>query len=384
MAKAATIFTGFDGAGIGIKAAGFDLAWGLELDDAIAQVARDNGHNVITGDILTADPHTFERVDALHASPPCTRASVANSSAEVDEDGLREAKMDIDLAMKTVEFIEVLRPRIVTIENVWGYRKFQSFKGGRKCEGLLPALERLGYWVDVQHVNSADFGVPQTRKRLILRAAKSAMVPHLPEPEPWVGWYEAIEDLIPTLPESQFAPWQLKRLPEELKSFLISHIDGLHRNPDEPAQTVVSSAKTVEPRAFLVNTNQSGDDGSGIVYAKDTAPSFTTKPADGGRLRAFLVNGALSGEGENKTLQIHDAAEPTGTIVSTMNSVKDTRAWLSQGCVVKMTSRALARFQSFPDTYKLPNNNALACKGIGNACPPLLFEKLYRQLRGLL
>ena len=86
-------------------------------------------------------------------------------------------QMDIDLAMKTVEFIEVLKPRIVTIENVWGYRKFQSFRGGARCEGILPALERMGYWVDVQHCNSADFGAPQTRRRLILRAVRGAWVP---------------------------------------------------------------------------------------------------------------------------------------------------------------------------------------------------------------
>lgn len=381
MAKAATIFTGFDGAGIGIKAAGFELAWGLELDDAIAQVARDNGHNVITGDILQADPHNFQPVDAIHASPPCTRASVANSSAEENEDGLKEAQLDIDLAMATVRFIEHLQPRIVTIENVWGYRKFQSFRGGKKCEGLLPALERMGYWIDVQHVNAADFGVPQSRRRLILRAVKGGMVPMLPEPEPWRGWYEAIEDLIPTLPESQFAPWQLERLPDEMRTmifsqdygtpntveerqlytkeqaepvfaikaqggpiraFVVSPIDGLVRDHNEPSQTVVSSAKTVKPRAFLAGGNATHDNCTRL---------------------------------EN---------EPAWTIGDVNRVGNISRAWLSHGKVVKMTLRALARFQSFPDSYELPTSNALACKGIGNACPPMLFKKLYLQLRDLL
>jgi DNA (cytosine-5)-methyltransferase 1 len=41
-----------------------------------------------------------------------------------------------------------------------------------------------------------------------------------------------------------------------------------------------------------------------------------------------------------------------------------------------MTPRALARFQSFPDWYELPERNALACKIIGNAVPPLLMRRV--------
>ena len=48
--------------------------------------------------------------------------------------------------------------------------------------------------------------------------------------------------------------------------------------------------------------------------------------------------------------------------------------------VVKMTPRALARFQSFPDWYKLPEKISLACKIIGNACPPLMYEVVARSL----
>ena len=44
--------------------------------------------------------------------------------------------------------------------------------------------------------------------------------------------------------------------------------------------------------------------------------------------------------------------------------------------MVRMTPRALARFQSFPDTYTLPENTALACRIIGGAVPPLLIQRL--------
>src|SRR3989304_5632384 len=120
----------------------------------------------------------------------------------------------------TCRFIETVQPTIFTLENVWGYRKFVAF------EHIIACLRRNGYEYSYWHLNSADYGVPQTRKRLIL-VARLDGIPHKPEAthaknpssspvglKRWVGWYEAIEDLIPTLPESHFAEWQLRRLPE--------------------------------------------------------------------------------------------------------------------------------------------------------------------------
>jgi site-specific DNA-cytosine methylase len=52
------------------------------------------------------------------------------------------------------------------------------------------------------------------------------------------------------------------------------------------------------------------------------------------------------------------------------------RAWLEHGRVVQMTPRALARFQSAPDTYQLPQSNKLACRVIGNGVPSLLAQRV--------
>lgn len=308
----ASLFSGGGGADIGAKAAGLQLAWGVELMPEIAEVGNANlGQHIEVANILACDPARFDRVDVLHASPPCTRASVANGSAEVNEDGLREAPLDIALANKTIEFVETLQPEIFTLENVWGYRKFQSWRGGRKCEGIQQALYRLGYWVSVEHVNSADMAVPQTRCRMIVRAIRGGMVPYLPQPVPWVGWYAAIEDIIDTLPESQFAPWQLARLPEILKT-------------------------------ALVDNQRCGDARDKINIADAVSPAFTITVSNGSKLKASLG-----------------------------------------GRVVAMTPRALARFQSFPDGYTLPDSKTLAAKIIGNAVPPLMMQRIYEGMMNL-
>jgi hypothetical protein len=72
-----------------------------------------------------------------------------------------------------------------------------------------------------------------------------------------------------------------------------------------------------------------------------------------------------------------DTQEPSFTIKAPGGG-RVHRAWLEQGRVVSMTPRALARFQSFPDSYLLPEKSATAVRVIGNAVPPKLYEAILR------
>ena len=323
---------GFGGVEIGAMQAGIKPIWSIELAPAIAAVAQRNlYHKIIVSDILDVDPHTMEAVYILHASPPCPNFSIAKTNG-------KETDLDIALACKMAQFIKILKPHVFTLENVWLYRKSQSWKI------ISDALTEAGYWFDLAHVNSADFGVPQTRKRMIVRAIRGGFVPYLPQPELWSGWYEAIEDLIPGLPEGQFAPWQWKSMPHELKTFLLGV--GTRSSPKAariPADTITS------------NTNQTG-------------------------VRAFIVGGQYQTPNtvKNRIVQNRHCDSPIWTIAA--SEQLDTRAGLSQGRIVSMTPRCMARFQTLPDWYNLPESNKLACKGIGNMHPPLWYEKIARGL----
>lgn len=308
--KFGTLFSGGGGADLGLMAAGLSPAWAVEYDAKIAGVYADNiGHAPIVADVRGVDYAALPRVDWLHASPVCTRASVANSGAV-------ETQEDIETAGAVVRAISAGSPRVVTIENVWQYRKFAAF--GLICQ----ALDRLGFFWSVDHVNAADFGVPQTRKRLILRAVHGSLLPPLPASVAWVGWLAAISDLLPDLPDSQLAAWQLARLPDEYRSLLF----GNHPH-------TVSGARS---KAVLLDGNNADTQkGAPIMRKADEA--------------AFTVTGARSA--------VHRAILPSARVVG-------------------MTPRALARFQSFPDSYRLPASRTLAAKVIGNAVPPLMVQRL--------
>src|SRR3989304_5921573 len=118
MTTIATLFSGGEGGGGGARAAGLSHLGGIEFADEIAQVARLNGFHVITADVMSIDPHTLPVPDVLHASPVCKRASVANQSAELNDDGTKEAPEDLVMGEKIAQFIDVIHPRYFTLENV--------------------------------------------------------------------------------------------------------------------------------------------------------------------------------------------------------------------------------------------------------------------------
>lgn len=368
-----SLFTGGGLACWGARAAGLELAWGVELEGKIAEVANANlGGHVLTANVLNVDPRRLEPVDALHASLPCPNFSVAKTNGA-------ETALDIALAQKVAEFIGVLQPRVFTLENVPAYRHSKSWAL------IEQALYAHGYWLHVAVLNAADFAVPTTRRRLIVRAVRGGYVPQLPPKLPWVGWYEAIEDLIPELPESQFAPWQLSRLPKALSTMLVSsggsHFNSgekqvAHFGPDQPAMTVLTGTGS---RAKALLVGQGGYRGE-IATAQQDEPALTVTANSNQRdVRAYLVDGANT-HGVTRAPTTRSESEPSFTVLTSSEGRVNHRGLLEGGRVVRITPQALARFQGISDDYALPDDRTLACRIIGNACCPPVFEALYRGL----
>lgn len=335
MRTSASLFTGGGLFDVGARAAGYEPIWGLEKFDKIASVARLNGLPVTTVDVINVDFSELQRPNHLHASPPCLNFSVANASAV-------ETELDIAMASTVCSALSTLQPDTFTLENVIGYRHSRSF-------GLVTkTLNGLGYWWDVQNLNSADFGVPQSRIRLIVRASKKLLQGY-PAPVEWRGWYQAIEDLIPSLPDTEFAPWQIARLPKEYKEFMLGQ--GT-RSPvletHEPAQTITANRNQNHIKAFLF----AGAGNTNIAEAQ---------PGKGVRYEASPAHTVASDDNEPIFTQISNAGK------------QPIRAYI--GRVVKMDVRALGRFQTVPDSYQ-----GLTVKINGNGFPCLFAQKILETL----
>ncbi len=163
--KTIDLFCGAGGSSFGARNAGADIVAGFDLWPTATLAYKTNfpEASVFTGDLRQLDPLTIMNnigeIDLLLASPECTNHSVAKGSKERCE----ESKMT---AFEVTRYAKVFQPKWIVIENVV---EMQSWSEHPK---LLDELWGLGYYVNQLKLNSADFGVPQARKRLFLLCTK--------------------------------------------------------------------------------------------------------------------------------------------------------------------------------------------------------------------
>lgn len=205
--KAGTYFSGGGLVEEGLKGI-IDPVVAVEYDRQISGVYRNNfGQHIVTADVRDVDPkelvkHIDGEVEYFHASPVCKNYSQAKSNSG-------EVELDKETAKSTADFIDAVKPRVVTIENVKGYKDSEAMKI------ITKALDKNGYTWDSDVYNAADYGGYTSRERLIVRAVKDGELPEKPKKQPRKGgWLEAVEDILPTLTvkESGVAPWMDARL----------------------------------------------------------------------------------------------------------------------------------------------------------------------------
>ena len=242
-----SLFSGGGGADLGAIAAGFEPCEAVEYDPQIAELHKANiGGKCHVMNILDATPKKFEKVDWLHASPVCKEYSSAKA-------GAKETQFDIDSAIKITQFIEVLQPQHFSLENVAAYGNIRNEKGRLTAFGrILWALQLNGYSYSSKVLTASNYGVPQSRKRLILVASKGQDRPRSPEYKPSVGWYEAIADLLPDCKEAKFADWQAEMAKGITDTFVMSSTEqraNTIRYANQPIFTIKASDR--DPRALI-------------------------------------------------------------------------------------------------------------------------------------
>lgn len=235
--KAGTYFSGGGLVEEGLKGI-IDPVVAVEYDEKISGVYRNNfGQHIVTADVRDVDPKELVKqidgeVEYFHASPVCKNYSQAKSNHA-------EVELDKETAASTAEFINAVKPKVVTIENVKGYKDSEAMKI------ITDALDANGYTWDADVYNAADYGGYTNRERLIVRAVRDGQLPEKPKKMAHKsGWYEAVADIIPTLTEKKngVAPWMDVRL----------KADGIDwRNIDKPLYVMGSAyADGKIPHAF--------------------------------------------------------------------------------------------------------------------------------------
>jgi DNA (cytosine-5)-methyltransferase 1 len=178
------LFAGAGGVGLGLGWAGHEIVASVDNNSDACRTLRGHGeagHQVLERD-LALDTHIEDVIDRVRHSlrgrplgllaggPPCQGFSTAGP-CRVDDPRNR-------LVLSFLRLAEALRPQEVLFENVVALR----WRGKPFLDELVERLGSLGYAVSVAVLHAEAYGVPQLRRRLVLRASASGRDPHWPLP----------------------------------------------------------------------------------------------------------------------------------------------------------------------------------------------------------
>ena len=221
--KGISLFSGAMGLDLGMEKAGFKVSVCNEIEPSMVETIRTNSQIPVIGrDISSVSTEELLRVgnlkkgevDIVFGGPPCQSFSTA---------GKRKALGD-DRGNVILDFLRVVaesEPKCFLLENVRGLlyakleyvpdgfdnKQYQSILGkkGGLIYFLYTEFSKLGYKISFALFNSANYGVPQKRERILFFGTRGEKAITLPRPthnefgesklKPWISIKDAFTGL---------------------------------------------------------------------------------------------------------------------------------------------------------------------------------------------
>jgi DNA (cytosine-5)-methyltransferase 1 len=172
------LFCGAGGLTLGLKHAGFNVVAGVEVNPEIAKTYKANHPTtkLLIRDVREIKGKDFldltglKEIDLVAGCPPCQ-----GFSKLTDKYHRKDPRNDLVLEM--ARLIEEIASKMVMMENVSGL----AGRGKPVLDEFMKKVKKLGYVINEDILQMADYGIPQSRKRLVLLAGKGFEI-SLPEP----------------------------------------------------------------------------------------------------------------------------------------------------------------------------------------------------------
>jgi len=403
--KIIDLFAGAGGLSEGFRRAGFDVASHVEMNIAAALtlktreayyyclehefidnyityitggIEREQFYNLIPNEILAKvineeiSTDTFasitERINELLdgddvlgiiGGPPCQAYSLAGRSRDRD-------RMENDprnyLYQYYLQFIEYYHPTFFVFENVQGLLSAQN---GQIFGTIQERMRELGYTIDHRLLNSNDFGVIQSRKRIIIigwRSDQNLEYPNFDNEELEYSIRDLFADL-PSIHAGETNNIYNTTANECLRSLKIrsNYWNTLTYHTSRPNNN--NDLEIYRHCCSVWNTEQTH-----LKYC-DLPTHLMTHRNSKAFLDRFKV---IDYNGISHTIVAHIAKDGHHFIHPDINQNRS------------LTVREAARIQSFSDDYFFENSRTSAFQQIGNAVPPLMAEKIALAIRQLL
>jgi len=166
--KVISLFSGAGGMDIGFLNAGFEIIWANDFfEDAVNSYRKNIGKHIVYGDITKISSDDIpDNPDVIIGGFPCQGFSVANTRRSMkDERNFLYKEM--------LRVISDKKPKFFVAENVKGILSIESGKVFEMIKNDFENLkgidgQNIGYKVDARILNAAEYGVPQSRERVVI------------------------------------------------------------------------------------------------------------------------------------------------------------------------------------------------------------------------
>jgi DNA (cytosine-5)-methyltransferase 1 len=231
--------------------------------------------------------------------------------------------------------VEQCLPRAVLVENVPGISRVTGFSTYKR---FLKLLTGLGYGVAYDVLDAKDFGVPQTRRRLVLIAVRDS-VASLPEAICGTGGkkHKTVRDAIshfPRIKHGESHPSVPNHVAASITSINLERLKATPKNGGD---------RRAWPDSLMLDCHKNGYQGHTDVYGRMhwdlPAPTLTARCTS-------ISNGRYGHPSQNRAISLREAAA----------------------------------LQTFPDRYQFFGSNKDIARQIGNAVPVTFAESLGRHI----
>jgi len=342
-------FAGGGGSSTGYRLAGGNILCVNEFVEEARNTYKENYPNtpILPDDIIKLSGQEFldisglgvGELDILDGSPPCSAFSMAGNvshgkgNTHKDAFGKTKGYSDIkevsnieDLFFEFLRVADVIKPKVIIAENVAGLTMGEAKQYFNKIQNTF---EKIGYDVCAKVLNSAYFGVPQSRSRVFFIGVRSDITLQ-------IGLtFMNIESIFPTESKSTVV------LKEALNNL---------EYDDEEVKTLTEK---------FTNT----------AYWRDTGSKMPINP------EKVLTGMDYHHKGHHFNLKRVSLEKPAPTLTA-MGSNDTTAGAFHWNEPRKLTIGELKRIQSLPDDFVLTGKWNQQSERIGRMVPPLLLKSI--------
>ena len=237
-----SLFSGAGGLDLGLIQEGHEIIWANDIDpDAIKTYRHNIGRHAILADIGMLTDEELPVAEVVVGGFPCQGFSLANMKRSGSD------SRNI-LYLQFLRVVNNTKPKYFLAENVRG---ILSIDAGKAIEKIIKEFSSAGYRVKCKLFNVADFGVPQSRLRVIIAGTRRDLPPeadfHFPEPthgknyKPLLKAWRSITEGIAGIPDPEFYP---NAMPNQIYSkYKVTNRNFTgHRttDPNKPSPTILA------------------------------------------------------------------------------------------------------------------------------------------------